>query len=48
MSIKKLLDIVKIGQNMKHIGAQKTFVNKITKVLMNFLSKTFLVKGRAP
>ena len=32
---------------MKHIEAQTTFVNKINKVLMNFLSKTFLVKGYA-
>ena len=43
-----LLDIVDIGQNMKHIGVQITFVNKITRVLMNFLSKTFLVKGGVP
>ena len=29
---------------MKHIGAQTTFVNKITKVLMNFLKQNFFGK----
>ena len=35
---------MEIGQNMKHIGAQTTFVNKITKVLMNFLKQNFFGK----